>query len=120
LHSPTTAKELFNLQHAQAHNIIEYIFGVSKHRFRLMIAYPGYSPATQAKFIPTMAVLHIFLRVHCPSDHRDLLTTPGVHERPQQHPQVVPKHFDADISEAEVEEVSAQCDCISQQMWEIY
>ena len=36
-HSLVNAKELFNLCHAQAHNVIEHIFGVLKQRFRILL-----------------------------------------------------------------------------------
>ena len=32
-YSPANEEELFNLCHASAHNVIEHIFGVLKHRF---------------------------------------------------------------------------------------
>lgn len=40
--SPKDAKELFNLRHAQARNVIERIFGVLKQRFRILLLPPHY------------------------------------------------------------------------------
>ena len=37
-HSPVNAKKLFNIHHAQAHNVIEHILGVLKQHFRGCLA----------------------------------------------------------------------------------
>jgi hypothetical protein len=65
---PKNYKELFNLRHAQARNVVERIFGVVKRRFTLMVAAPEYSIRTQAKMIPAMCTLHNFIRIHDPTD----------------------------------------------------
>jgi DDE superfamily endonuclease len=41
-HSAVNAKELFNLHHAQACNVIERIFGVLKQCFRILLLLPCY------------------------------------------------------------------------------
>lgn len=65
---PQNYRELFNLHHAQAQNVIERIFGVVKQKFRIMIAAPEYSLEKQAKIILAICVLHNFIRVHDPED----------------------------------------------------
>ena len=40
LYRPRNYKELYNLRHASARNVVERIFGVLKRRFRLMVAAP--------------------------------------------------------------------------------
>lgn len=45
---PKNHQELFNLRHAQAHNLIERIFGVVKRHFDLLHAAPEYSEELQA------------------------------------------------------------------------
>ena len=42
MNSPTNAKELFNLRHAHACNVIERNFGVLKQRFRILLFPPHY------------------------------------------------------------------------------
>lgn len=70
---PRNAKELFNLCHAQARNVVEEIFGVVKRRFRLITAAPEYALKKQAKMVLVICVLHNFIRVHDPEDFDDNL-----------------------------------------------
>lgn len=65
---PADYKELFNLRHAQARNVIERIFGVFKKRFQIFKAAPEYSIETQAKIVQALCVVHNFIRVHDPDD----------------------------------------------------
>ena len=48
LHRPQNAEELFNLQHASACNVIEYIFGVLKSCFHILVHPPQFDMHTQA------------------------------------------------------------------------
>jgi hypothetical protein len=57
------------LRHAQARNVIERIFGVSKKKFLLLAQGSKHDEATQAKFISAMAALFNFIRIHDPMDH---------------------------------------------------
>ena len=50
---PRNYKELYNLCHSQAQNVIECIFSVVKQQFCLMVAAPEYSFETQTKIVPT-------------------------------------------------------------------
>ena len=68
LFRPQDCKELFNLPHAQAHNVIEQIFGVVKCRFHIMVAAPEYDLPTQTKLVPAICILHNFIQVHNPND----------------------------------------------------
>lgn len=61
---PANAKELFNLRHAQARNVIERIFGVIKRRFRILLYAPEYSPDIQAQIPAALCCLHNFIRIH--------------------------------------------------------
>ena len=61
-------KELFNLRHAQARNVIERLFGVVKRRFRIMGVAPEYDLHTQALLVLAICVLHNVIRIHDPSD----------------------------------------------------
>ncbi|KXN92868.1 hypothetical protein AN958_07065, partial [Leucoagaricus sp. SymC.cos] len=69
-YSPQDREELFNLRHAQARNVIERIFGVLKHRFRILLIGPEYSPQIQS-YIPTaLAAIHNFIRIYDPQEGR--------------------------------------------------
>ena len=61
---PMTKEELFNLQHASAHNIIELIFGVLKHRFCILLLAPEYSLEIQAWIPAALCAVHNFIQVH--------------------------------------------------------
>ena len=43
--SPHDAKELFNLHHVSAHNVIEWIFGILKWCFQILCNLPEYNMA---------------------------------------------------------------------------
>lgn len=64
MQSPSNKKEIFNLRHAQARNIIERIFGVLKHRFRILLLSPGYSVEVQAQIPAALCAIHNFIRIH--------------------------------------------------------
>lgn len=56
------AKELFNLRHAQARNVIERIFGVLKQRFRILLLPPHYPLDFQARIPVALCALQNFIR----------------------------------------------------------
>jgi hypothetical protein len=62
--SPQTKEELFNLRHTQLRNVIERIFGVMKHRFRVLRAAPEIGYRQQALMVNAAGTLQNFLRVH--------------------------------------------------------
>ena len=63
---PQNKEELFNLRHASAQNVIERIFGVLKHRFRILYMAPEYSMDIQARIPAALAAIHNFIRIHDP------------------------------------------------------
>jgi DDE superfamily endonuclease len=65
---PCDYKELYNFQHSQAQNVVEWIFGVVKCRYLLMTSGPEYSLHTQFQIILTICILHNFIHVHDPDD----------------------------------------------------
>ncbi|POW03688.1 hypothetical protein PSHT_11571 [Puccinia striiformis] len=65
---PQTYKELFNLQHASAQNIIEQIFGVIKRCFEVINSGCYYDISIQVKVIIVMAFIHNFICVTDPTD----------------------------------------------------
>jgi hypothetical protein len=66
--SPQNPKELFNLRHSQARNVVERIFGVLKRRFRMLHSPPEYNMDIQALIPPALAALHNFIRQYDPED----------------------------------------------------
>jgi len=66
--SPRNPKELFNLRHASARNVIERIFGILKQRFRILQLPPKYDMSTQALIPTALAALHNFIREYDPKD----------------------------------------------------
>jgi hypothetical protein len=60
--SPVNAKELFNLRHAQARNVIERIFGVLKQRFRILLLPPHYPLDFQPRIPTALCALQNFIQ----------------------------------------------------------
>jgi hypothetical protein len=56
------AKELFNLRHAQARNVIEHIFGVLKQRFRILLLPPRYPLDFQPRIPVALCALQNFIQ----------------------------------------------------------
>ena len=65
---PQNSKELFNLRHASARNVIERIFGIVKKKFRLLSAGASYSVEDQTMMVLAICALHNFVRVHDADD----------------------------------------------------
>ena len=61
---PKNKKELFNLCHASACNVIERIFGVLKKWFRILILAPEYSLHVQAGIPAALCALHNFISTY--------------------------------------------------------
>ena len=78
LHRPANYKELFNLCHAQGHNVIEHIFGVIKQCWEILNHPPQSDMSTQAQIPPAWAALHNFMMDHDPNDIEDLVSAHGV------------------------------------------
>ncbi len=69
---PANPKELFNLRHASARNVIERTFGVFKVRYNILNAGPAYPFEVQARLVAGLSVVHNFIGVHDPSDARNV------------------------------------------------
>lgn len=112
---PRNVKELFNLRHAQARNVVERIFGVVKRRFWLITAAPEYALKKQAKMVLAICVLHNFIRVHDPEDFDDNLPdeeNTTTHASSDDHASFV--------SNEERRRANTLCDRIANNMWEQY
>jgi hypothetical protein len=123
---PKNYRELFNLRHAQARNVIERIFGVVKRRFRLLVVAPEYDLRTQAKMVPAICVLHNFIRIHDNDDLPEVHQVPGAnhHQVPGANHGVVVtggvEGLGGDISSAERNQASELRDSIAKAMWDSY
>jgi hypothetical protein len=62
---PQDAKELFNLRHASARNVVERVFGVFKARFKILsTVHDGYSIRTQKQLVYALTGLHNFINAY--------------------------------------------------------
>jgi len=66
--SPQNYKELYNLRHSQARNIVERIFGVAKNHFVILRETNDYPMLTQAKIVSACGVIHNFIATYDPDD----------------------------------------------------
>ena len=64
VYRPRNKEELFNLQHASAHNVIKCIFGVLKHRFQILLLALEYSIQIQVRIPAVLCAIHNFIRIH--------------------------------------------------------
>jgi DDE superfamily endonuclease len=119
-HRPQNPRELFNLRHSMARNVIERIFGIIKRRFSLMVASPEYSEEKQAKFIPALCVLHNYISLYeqdieDPTNAQQPLGTGGPGQAP-------PTNLSRPVWVSAQEEriASARRDRIADEMWADY
>jgi hypothetical protein len=130
---PKNARELFNLRHAQARNIVERIFGIAKRRFGIFSRAPEYPIETQSRLIAAVGALHNFLRIHDQDDDaRDLGNDgPSLQREGSQSSfdnfvegieprEISPEELGMNITEEERARASARRDAIAQQMWVDY
>ena len=66
--NPQTYKELFNLRHSSARNVIERAFGVIKRKWKILKDASFYPIATHVKIITTCAILYNHIRTMQPDD----------------------------------------------------
>jgi hypothetical protein len=112
---PKNYRELFNLRHTQAQNVVERIFGVVKRQFQLLVAAPEYDLATQAKMVPAICILHNFICIH------DVDNIPVVEDTQSRYRgNGAPMGLGGDISNAERNEASELRESIAMAMWDSY
>lgn len=92
-------------------NPIERVFGIAKHRFRILTAASEFDIKTQAKIICGYLAIHNFLWVHDPSDEDSL--TKATNNRLAAGP------FAQSLTE-EDEEAAERQNRIAEQIWEDY
>ncbi|KAF8463815.1 hypothetical protein DFH94DRAFT_640340, partial [Russula ochroleuca] len=110
---PSDYKELFNLRHSQARNVIEHIFGVVKQVF----SNHGHWPRTQTLLISAICVLHNFICIHDPNDYDGVDISV---EREQRAPRRNPEDFGCSITAVERMQAGQKQDEIAQAMWTQY
>lgn len=119
---PQNSKELFNLRHAEARNVVERIFGVSKRKFRLSTSTPEFELGVQAKIPSALAALFNFVRVHDPApadeDSRSALYASATN--PEQTTPRNPAYLGGFISADESRRADARRDAIAEAMWDQY
>jgi len=79
LDRPQNYKELYNLRHSQAHNIVERIFGVAKKHFSILRETNEYPILTQAKIVSACGVTHNFIRTFDPDDMPEPVEPEGIY-----------------------------------------
>jgi len=68
LDRPHNYKELCNLRHSQAQNVVERIFGVAKKHFSILQETNEYPMPTQDKIVSACGVMHNFIRTYDPDE----------------------------------------------------
>ncbi|XP_022026782.1 protein ALP1-like [Helianthus annuus] len=67
-HQPTTPKELFNMRHSSARNVIERCFGILKARWGILRDHSYYPIDQKNRMIMACCLLHNFIRREMPVD----------------------------------------------------
>jgi hypothetical protein len=112
-------KELFNLCHAQARNVIERIFGVVKHCIKILVVPAEYSMHIQAHILAALMAVHNFIREHDPNEINEYRRNP-IHDLQCGHQSEQPS--DRQLSDGQLDQDShmqaeARRDSIAEAMW---
>ena len=116
MNGPQTAKELFNLRHAQLRNIIERVFGVIKKRFPILAHMHSFPIEFQVQIVLCCCMIHNFIRLNQDVDQEWNDWDPPVVEHPA-HPEVNGGH---QHNAAEYQHVHQWRDHIAITMWDSY
>ena len=120
---PANYKELFNLRHASARNVVERVFGVLKKRWAILTRPSQFPMSIQAQVPPGLAATHNFIMDVDPldidnylnGDEDDLDPNPG---QPQEN------EFGTlaagAVTQTEKNRATLQRDDIAKAMWEDY
>ena len=114
--SPIDFKELFNLCHAMARNVVERIFGILKARFTILTSRPRYNLDIVARLPPALAALHNFIRIHDLNEIGDFLQEDPVEPLER----VAGELADGFPNAAERQVANERRDEIAQAMWAQY
>lgn len=115
---PTTAKELFNLRHSQARNIVERQFGVAKREFAMMREPNEFPIHYQAPIQIALCTLHNFNTIHGGQENVNIGSGSGAEM--QGAGGDIEDVGAGGISAAETERACAWRDAIAEAMWASY
>ena len=116
---PSNAKELYNLCHASARNVIERIFGILKWCFHILLLVPEYDMDMQVKVPPALCALHNFIHQHDPSDIEDYANLAEFPHPCVDNPRVGDLMVHA-LTATEQDRADMMQDQIAQAMWDNY
>ena len=111
---PQNYKELYNLRHSIAHNVVERIFGVLKAHFRILHLPPEYKMEIQAEIPPAACALHNVIRHHDAAEIDQLLVEMDEHDEGVGELATGPPNKDVRMK------ANATRDEIAKVMWEDY
>ena len=117
LDRPQTYKELYNLRHSQAWNVVERIFGVAKKRFAILRETNEYPMPTQAKIVSACGVIHNFIRTYDPDEVLEPCEPEAVDTSPAE---VIGRPGTGNIGGPETHRASKQREDIARAMWLAY
>jgi hypothetical protein len=101
-----------------ARNVIERIFGVLKHRFRILILSPKYNLRVQAQIPAALCAIHNFIRLH-DLDEGPLPGVDGASDKDTSS-QAEQPDLDAVVGQDTASEMSSMRDQIAEAMWDQY
>ena len=111
---PANRKELFNLRHASARNVIERVFGVLKRRYRILQLAPEYNLDIQARIPAALCAVHNFILKFDPLDKEPILSNSTIDRNDN-------NEIDINFTETEPEtSASIRRDQIAEAMWQSY
>jgi hypothetical protein len=122
---PANPKELYNLRHSSARNVVERVFGVIKHRWTILTRPPHYDMNVQAKIPSALVALHNFILEHDEAD----LDRWIIDEQAQDNSPGARRNQEIDfgclassarVSPAEKRQAETTCDNIANAMWDDY
>src|SRR5882724_1505070 len=120
---PQNYKELYNLRHSQARNVIERIFGVAKKYFVILWETNEYPMLTQVKKVSECGVIHNFIGTYDPDDQPEPWGSGGSQGSEGGSPpssQVPELPGTGNIGAHETQRASGKREDIAQAMWLSY
>jgi Plant transposon protein len=115
---PADHKELFNLHHASAQNVIERAFGVLKKRFRILLIPPAYNMNVQVRVPVALCCIHNFILAH-DRDEGELPGDDNIPDTSDPGGEDIQPQVPAD-GDGGAHGVEARRDLIARAMWEQY
>lgn len=112
-----SAREVFNLRHAQLHNVVECIIGVLKQRFQILVVSPEYGMNIQACIPPALCCIHNIIHKWDPMELDDIEAAPPPYDAV---PGSVGSIADGVPTSSEHAQMSAMRERIAQDMWDNY